>query len=168
MWWPTTQLAISHRTFIVDARGAGYLQMRWRILGSLQVSLAHVLSGIAVGILSVVLRTVISCGRDEYGAVEKTLKSILTICTLLVFPLVVALWWTIYIGVKRFRYGGSVVPAMPSASGIRVFTTKLRGLLHQSESTQYGLVPVVHFRKESCANVVLSSGTICSRRFLSA
>ena len=30
------------------------------------------------------------------------------------------------------RYGGSVVPAMPSASGIRVFTMKLRGLLHQS------------------------------------
>ena len=73
------------------------------------------------GILSVVLRTVISCGRDEYGAVEKTLKGILTICTLLGFPVVVALWWTIYIGVKRFRYGGSVVPAMPSASGIRVF-----------------------------------------------
>ena len=81
-----------------------------------------------MGILSVVLRTVISCGRDEYGAVEKTLKGILTICTLLVFPVVVALWWTIYIGVKRFRYGGSVVPAMPSASGIRVFTMKLRGV----------------------------------------
>ena len=30
------------------------------------------------------------------------------------------------------RYGGSVVPAMLSASGIRVFTMKLRGLLHQS------------------------------------
>ena len=29
-------------------------------------------------------------------------------------------WWTIYIGVKRFRYGGSVVSAMPSASAIRV------------------------------------------------
>ena len=28
-------------------------------------------------------------------------------------------------------------------------------LLHQSGSTQYGLVPVVHFRKESYANVVL-------------
>ena len=90
MWWPTTQLAISRRTFIVDARGAGYLQMRWRILGSLEVSLAHVLSGIAVGILSLVLRTVISRGRDEYGAVERTLKGILTICTLLVFPVVVA------------------------------------------------------------------------------
>ena len=90
------------------------------------------------GILSVVLRTVISCGRDEYGAVEKTLKGIFTVCTLLVFPVVVALWWTIYKGVKRFRYDGSVVPAMLSASGIRVFTTKLRGLLHQSESTQYG------------------------------
>ena len=84
------------------------------------------------GILSVVLRNVISCGRDEYGAVEKTLKGIFTSCTLLVFPVVVSLWWTIYIGVKRFRYGGSVVPAMPSASGIRVFTMKLRGLLHQS------------------------------------
>ena len=58
----------------MDERGAGYLQMRWRILGSLEVSLAHVLSGIAVRILSVVLRTVISCGRDEYGAVEKTLR----------------------------------------------------------------------------------------------
>ena len=59
---------------------------------------------------------------------EKTLKGIdpLTICTVLVFPVVVALWWTIYIGVKRFRNGGSVVPAMPSASGIRVFTMKLR------------------------------------------
>ena len=84
------------------------------------------------GILSVVLRNVISCGRDEYGAVEKTLKGIFTSCTLLVFPVVVSLWWTIYIGVKRFHYGGSVVPAMPSASGIRVFTMKLRGLLHQS------------------------------------
>ena len=38
------------------------------------------------GILSVVLRTVISCGRDEYGAVEKTLKGILTICAVFVFP----------------------------------------------------------------------------------
>ena len=73
------------------------------------------------GILSVVLRTVISCGRDKYGAVEKTLKGIFTICTLLGFPVVVALWWTIYIGVKRFRYGGSVVPAIPSASAICVF-----------------------------------------------
>ena len=73
------------------------------------------------GILSVVLRTVISCGRDKYGAVEKTLKGIFTICTLLGFPVVVALWWTIYIGVKRFRYSGSVVPAMPSASAICVF-----------------------------------------------
>ena len=43
-----------------------------------------------MGILSLVLRTVISRGRDEYGAVEKTLKGILTICTLLVFPVVVA------------------------------------------------------------------------------
>ena len=76
---------------IVDARGPGYLQMRWRIFGSLEISLAYVLSGIAVGILSVVLRTVISRGRDEYGAVEKTLKGILTICTLLGFPVVVAL-----------------------------------------------------------------------------
>ena len=46
------------------------------------------------GILSVVLRTVFSCGRDKYGAVEKTLKGIFTICTLLGFPVVVALWWT--------------------------------------------------------------------------
>ena len=76
---------------------------------------------LSVRILSVVLRTVISRGRDEYGAVEKTLKCIFTICTLLVFLVVVALSWTIYNGVKRFRYGGSVVPAMPSASGIRVF-----------------------------------------------
>ena len=90
LWWPTTQLAISHRTFIVDARGAGYLEMHWRILGSLEVSLAHVLSEVAVGILSLVLRTVISRGRDDYGAVEKTLKGILTICTVLVFPVVVA------------------------------------------------------------------------------
>ena len=85
----------------MDVRGAGYLQMRWRILGSLEVSLAHVLSGIAVGILSLVLRAVISRGRDEYGAVEKTLKGILTICTVLVFPVVVALSCTIYNGVKR-------------------------------------------------------------------
>ena len=85
-------------------------------------SLAHLFSlELREGILSLVLRTVISRGRDEYGAVEKTLKGILTICTLLVFPVVVALSCTIYNGVKRFRYGGSVVPAMPSASGIRVF-----------------------------------------------
>ena len=55
------------------------------------------------------------------GPVEKTLKGILTICTVLVFPVVVALLWNVYNGVKRFRYGGSVVPAMPSASGICVF-----------------------------------------------
>ena len=121
MWWPTAQLAISHRTFIVDVRGAGYLQMRWRMLGRLEVSLDHVLSGIAVGILSLVLRTVISRARDGYGAVEKTLKGILTICAVLVFPVVVALSWTIYNGVKGFCYGGSVVPAMRSASCIRVF-----------------------------------------------
>ena len=87
----------------------------------MEVSLAHVLSGITVGILSLVLRTVISRGRDEYGAVEKTLKGILTICNMLVFPVVVALSCANYNGVKRFCYGGSVVPAMPSASGIRVF-----------------------------------------------
>ena len=95
--------------------------MRSRILRSSEVSLAHVLSGTAVGILSVVLRTVISCGRDEYGAVEKTSIGILTICAVLVFPVVVALSWTIHNGVKRFCYGGSVVLAMRSASGIRVF-----------------------------------------------
>ena len=46
---------------------------------------------------------------------KKILEGIdpLTICTVLVFPVVVALRWTIYIGVKRFRYGGSVVPATP-------------------------------------------------------
>ena len=95
--------------------------MRWRNLESLEVSHAHVLTGIAVGILSLVLRNVISRGRDEYGAVEKTLKGILTICTVLVFPVVVALSCTNYNGVKRSCYGGSVVPAMPPASGIRVF-----------------------------------------------
>ena len=54
---------------------------------------------------------------------EKTLKGIhpLTICTVLVFPVVVALLWTMYNGV-----GGSVVPATPSGSSIRVFTIKLR------------------------------------------
>ena len=83
----------------MDVRGAGYLQMRWRILGSLEVSLAHVLSGIAVGILSLVLRTVISRGRDEYGAVEKTLKGILTIWLVALF---VALSCNNYNGVKRF------------------------------------------------------------------
>ena len=51
----------------------------------------------------------------------------------LTFPVVVAVVVDhAIIGVKRFRYGGSVVPAMLSASGIRIFTTKLRGLLHQS------------------------------------
>ena len=99
--------------FVVDVRGAGYLQMCWRILGSLEVSLDHVLSGIAVGILCLVLRTVNSRGRDDYGAVEKTLKGILKICAVLVFLVVVALSWTIYNGVKRFCYGESVVPAMP-------------------------------------------------------
>ena len=60
----------------------------------------------------------------------------------------------IYNGVKRFRYGGSVVPAMPSASGIRVF-------IHDEAQGDFsGLVCVVHFRKESYANVVLSSGTM--------
>ena len=56
-------------------------------------------------------------------AVEKTLKGIhpLTICTVLVFPVVVALLWTMDNGV-----GGSVVPATPSASGIRIFKIKLR------------------------------------------
>ena len=34
----------------------------------------------------------ISRGRDEYGAVEKTLKGILNVCTVLVFPVVVALF----------------------------------------------------------------------------
>ena len=54
---------------------------------------------------------------------EKTSKGInpQTIYAVLVFPVVVALWWTIYIGV-----GGSVVPATPSASGIRIFKIKLR------------------------------------------
>ena len=56
------------------------------LLENLEVSRAHVLSRIAVGILSLVLRTVISRGRGEYGAVEKTLKGIFTICTLLGFP----------------------------------------------------------------------------------
>ena len=130
--------------------------VRWGILGSLEVSLAHVLSGIAVGILSLVLRTVISRGRDDFGAVEKTLKGILTICTVVVFPVVVALSCTNYKGVKQ--------PAVSGSS----FAMKLRVIVHQSESIQYGLVRVVHFRKEPYANVVLSGDTICSRRFLSA
>ena len=56
-------------------------------------------------------------------AVEKTLKGIhpLTISTVLVFRVVVALLWTMYNGV-----GGSVVPATPSASSIRIFKIKLR------------------------------------------
>ena len=87
--------------------------MRWRNLESLEVSRAHVLTGIAVGILSLVHRIVISRRRDEHGAVERTLKGILTFCTVLVFP--------IYNGAKRYRHNGSVVPAMRSASGIRVF-----------------------------------------------
>ena len=73
------------------------------------------------------------------GAVEKTLKGILTICTVLVFPVVVALWWTIYIGVKRFRYGGSVVPPKPPASVIHV------------TSLQSTMKCDVHIRKESYA-----------------
>ena len=63
------------------------LENSWK-LGGIR---AHVLSRIAVGILSLVLRTVISRGRDGCGAVEKTLKGILTIGTVLVFPVVVAL-----------------------------------------------------------------------------
>ena len=63
------------------------LENSWK-LGGIR---AHVLSRIAVGILSLALRTVISRGRDGCGAVEKTLKGILTIGTVLVFPVVVAL-----------------------------------------------------------------------------
>ena len=136
LWWPTTQLAISHRTFVVDVRGAGYFQMPWRILGSLEVSLAHVLSGITVGILSLVLRTVISRGRDEYGAVEKTLKGILTICTVLVFPVVVALSCANYNGVKRFCYGGSVM--MQKRRGDSTFTSaRSRTPMSCCQATQY-------------------------------
>ena len=59
-----------------------------------------------MGILSLVLRVVISRGRDEYGAVERTLKGILTICTLFVFPVVVA---SILHGRFEFRAGGKSV-----------------------------------------------------------
>ena len=102
---------------------------------------------------------------DDQRRREETLKGIhpLTICTVLVFPVVVALLWTMYNGV-----GGSVVRATPSASGSAFSRLGSGWLLHQSGSTQYGLVLVVHFRKESYANVVLSIGTMCSRRFMSA
>ena len=121
------------------------------------------------GILSVVLRTVISCGRDEYGAVEKTLKGILTICTLLGFPVVVALWWTIYIGVKRFRYGGSVVPAMPSASGIRVF---IHDEAQGDFSTRVQVFSMDWYASCTSARsrtpMSCCQAAQCSRRFLSA
>ena len=45
-----------------------------KLLESREASRAHLLSGIAVGTLTLVLRTVISRVRDEYGAVEKTSK----------------------------------------------------------------------------------------------
>ena len=48
---------------VLSGSPVAYLQMRWRNLESLEVSRAHVLTGIAVGILSLVLRTVISRGR---------------------------------------------------------------------------------------------------------
>ena len=97
----------------------GCLSARRRILGSLEVSLAHVHSGIVVGIWSLVLRTVISRGRDEYGAVEKTLKGILTTCTLLVFPVVVALSCT---NCKEVLFP----PCLQSAVSAFSFTMKLR------------------------------------------
>merc|ERR1719450_1199313 len=49
--------------------------------------------GIAVGVLTLVLRTVIYRVHDEYGAVEKALKGILTISTVLMSPVVVVLSW---------------------------------------------------------------------------
>merc|ERR1712107_825380 len=49
--------------------------------------------GIAVGVLSLILRTVIYRVHDEYGAVEKALKGILTISTVLMSPVVVVLSW---------------------------------------------------------------------------
>merc|ERR1712012_956952 len=50
--------------------------------------------GIAVGVLTLVLRTVIYKVHDEYGAVEEALKGILTISTVLMSPVVVVLSWT--------------------------------------------------------------------------
>ena len=50
--------------------------------------------GTAVGVVTVVLRTVIHHVRDEFGALEKALKGILTISTVLMSPLVVVLPWT--------------------------------------------------------------------------
>ena len=144
------------------------------MVGSWEMTaLVMVRSSIAVGILRLVLRTVsffLVCKQMIRGAVEKTLKGILTICTVLVFPVVVALSWTIYNGVKSFHYGGSVAPAMPSASSIRVFihdeaqggcSTRVKVLSMDWYASCY-------FRKESYTNVALSSGTICSWRFLSA
>ena len=83
-----------------------------------------------MGILSLVLRIVISCVRDEYGAVEKTL----IIHTL-----------TIYNGVKRVR-------SRRKCCSRHAFSQ--RNPRHQST-----MMWDVHIREESFANVVLSSGT---------
>ena len=82
---------------------------------------------IAVGILSLVLRTAISRGRDEYGAVEKTLKGILTICTVLVFPVVMALSCTNYNGVNAFATAEVLFPpCLQPAVSASSFAMKLR------------------------------------------
>jgi inorganic pyrophosphatase len=50
--------------------------------------------GIVVGIVTLILRNVIYRVHDEFGAVEKALKGILTISTVLMSPVVVVLSWT--------------------------------------------------------------------------
>ena len=65
--------------------------MRWRTLekqGGIPCSSSLWYCG---GYLDSVFCTAISRVRDEHGAVEKTLTSTLTICTVLVIPVVVVL-----------------------------------------------------------------------------
>ena len=62
------------RDHVARHRFSLHFLMRWRILGKHRDFPCSSLSGIAVGISSLVLRTVFSRVLDEYGTVEKTLK----------------------------------------------------------------------------------------------
>eukprot|EP00450_Noctiluca_scintillans_P039529 CAMPEP_0194476724 /NCGR_PEP_ID=MMETSP0253-20130528/589_1 /TAXON_ID=2966 /ORGANISM="Noctiluca scintillans" /LENGTH=103 /DNA_ID=CAMNT_0039315621 /DNA_START=1 /DNA_END=308 /DNA_ORIENTATION=- len=75
---------------LVLVASSGALQNSWKAL-MYPVLISSL--GIAVGILTLVLRTVIYKVHDEYGAVEKALKGILTISTVLMSPVVVVLSW---------------------------------------------------------------------------
>ena len=124
-WWKSRSPRLICRGYV---RGAGcHCILGYAGKGSTQVSSAHLLSlGSAVGVRLSFSRSVLSRVRDAYGAVAKALKKTLTIHT----------------GVKRFRFGGSVVPATPSASGIHV------------TSFQIELVNDVYIRKNLYANGV--------------